>query len=68
MPSILRDAAEVLPFRFGFSVPIELMTQHLDAQRVATLLGGQLAWAIASLTGALLLWRAGVRKFESVGG
>ncbi|CAN5906838.1 ABC-2 family transporter protein [soil metagenome] len=68
LPSVIRDIAEVMPFRFGFSVPIELMTQHLASERVAMLLGGQLAWAVASLTGALLLWRAGVRKFESVGG
>jgi len=28
----------------------------------------QAAWAIIGLTGALALWRAGVRRFESVGG
>jgi ABC-2 type transport system permease protein len=60
--------AAVLPFRFMLSAPVELITRSLDRAELATLLGGQLAWAAITLAAALALWRAGVRRFESVGG
>lgn len=68
LPAIVRDIAYVLPFRYGFSAPVELMTQHLDSEHIALLVGGQIGWATVTLLAALLLWRAGVRRFESVGG
>lgn len=67
LPSVVADLAAVLPFRFGFSAPLELMTLHLDGAKLATLMGGQVAWAAVTLTAALALWRAGVRRFEAVG-
>lgn len=57
-----------LPFRFMLSAPVELITRTLDRAQLASLLGGQLAWAAITLTAALLLWRAGVKRFEAVGG
>lgn len=57
-----------LPFRFMQSAPIELMTRSLDRDALLRLLGGQLAWAAVMLAVAFGVWRAGVRRFESVGG
>ena len=57
-----------LPFRFTLSVPVEIMTRSLDASEIAARLGGQAAWAAITLTIAISLWNAGVRRFESVGG
>jgi ABC-2 type transport system permease protein len=57
-----------LPFRFMQSAPVEVMTHSLDRAALARLLGGQLAWAAIMLLVALGVWRAGVRRFESVGG
>ena len=68
LPRFIARAAEVLPFRFMLSVPVELMTRSLDRRELATLLLGQLAWAIACVAGALLVWRRGVKRFEAVGG
>jgi len=68
LPRPIAAVAAWLPFRFMLSAPIELMTRSLDRDRLAALLGGQAAWAVLSLTGALVLWRAGVRRFEAVGG
>ena len=68
LPPVIRELAEVLPFRFGFSVPVELMTRHLDGEQLALLVGGQVGWATLTLLFALALWRAGVRRFEAVGG
>ena len=67
LPSLIADVASVLPFRYGFSAPLELMTLHLDGEHLGLLLGGQVAWAVVTLFAALTLWRAGVRRFESVG-
>lgn len=67
LPGVLRGIAEVLPFRFMLSVPIELMTHSLSGRDLAELLGGQLAWSAATLALALGVWRFGLRRFESVG-
>ena len=68
LPSPIARVAAWLPFRFTLSVPVELLTHGLDHGQVARLLGSQLAWTVALVVGALALWRAGVRRFESVGG
>jgi ABC-2 type transport system permease protein len=68
LPGPLRALAEVLPFRFMLSAPIELMTQRLDGDHITLLLLGQLAWTIAMLALALWVFRRGVRRFEAVGG
>ncbi|MFN0251806.1 MAG: ABC transporter permease [Kofleriaceae bacterium] len=67
LPSVIGDVAEVLPFRFGFSAPLELMTRSLDAEQIAYLVGGQVGWVAVTLATALWLWRRGVRRFEAVG-
>ena len=68
LPRFIARAAEVLPFRFMLSVPVELMTRTLDRRELATLLLGQLGWAIACVALAMFLWQRGVKRFESVGG
>ncbi|MDB4960241.1 MAG: transporter permease [Myxococcales bacterium] len=68
LPWVLRKAAEVMPFRFMLSSPVELMTIPLDAADVATILFGQLAWAIVTLLLALWVWNRGIKRFEAVGG
>jgi ABC-2 type transport system permease protein len=68
LPRPIAAIAQWLPFRFMLSVPVELMTRSLDRAHLARLLGGQLAWTTVTLAIALALWRAGVKRFESVGG
>ena len=68
LPWWIREPAEVLPFRFMLSAPIELMTRSLSSTEIVTLLTGQLAWAVATLVLALWAFRRGVRRFEAVGG
>ena len=68
LPGPIAPIAAWLPFRFMLSAPVELMTRSLDGERLASLLGGQLAWTAIMLAVALGLWRAGVRHFEAVGG
>lgn len=68
LPGWIQRAAEVLPFRYTLGVPVELMTRALDRGDLAELMAIQLAWAAASLTMALWLWRRGVKHYEAVGG
>jgi ABC-2 type transport system permease protein len=68
LPGPIAHVAAWLPFRFTLSVPVELLTHELDHAQVAQLLGSQLAWTVTLVVFALWLWRAGVRRFESVGG
>jgi ABC-2 type transport system permease protein len=68
MPGWLRAVAGWLPFRAMLSAPVELLTEPLDRGGIAAVLAGQAAWAAITLAAALALWRAGVRRFEAVGG
>ena len=68
MPRPIAVVAQWLPFRYMLSVPVELMTKTLEPRDVALLVGGQVAWATVTLAIALATWRAGVRRFEAVGG
>ncbi|MDQ3368356.1 MAG: ABC-2 family transporter protein [Myxococcota bacterium] len=68
LPWGLRHIAEVSPFRFMFSVPVELMTKAIEPRELVLVMLGQLAWTIVTLAGALWVWRRGLRHFEAVGG
>jgi ABC-2 type transport system permease protein len=68
LPGPIAAAAAWLPFRFMLSAPVELMTRSHTGRELAALLGGQLAWTAILLALALGLWRAGVKRFEAVGG
>jgi len=68
LPGPIAVAARWLPFRFMLSAPVELLTKSLGRERLVGLLGGQLAWTAILLAVALVLWRAGVKRFEAVGG
>jgi ABC-2 type transport system permease protein len=68
LPSPIAAIAAWLPFRFMLSAPVELLTGKHSHAELLLLLGMQAAWAVVGLAGALALWYAGVRRFESVGG
>ncbi|HEY6179727.1 MAG TPA: ABC-2 family transporter protein [Kofleriaceae bacterium] len=68
LPPWIAKVAAWLPFRFMLSAPVELLTGRHSHAELPLLLGAQAAWAAITLAGALALWRAGVRRFESVGG
>jgi ABC-2 type transport system permease protein len=69
LPEWMRDAAPWTPFRYMLSAPIEIfLGRELSLDAVLALVGAQVAWAVGILALALLVWRAGVRRFEAVGG
>lgn len=68
LPEPIGSAAMWLPFYSMLAAPVELMTKHLTTGQTLELLARQAGWAIACVSIALLAWRAGVRRFEAVGG
>jgi ABC-2 type transport system permease protein len=68
LPRWVRQAADVLPFRFMLGFPVETLVGLLDRQQALAALGAQ--WGYAALFGALALWvwRVGVRRFAAFGG
>ncbi len=68
LPKAISNVAKWLPFHAMLGAPVELMMHHLSSGDVASLLARQVAWAIVAVVMALSVWRAGVRRFEAVGG
>jgi ABC-2 type transport system permease protein len=67
-PKALRTIAYALPFRFQIGFPVELLTAMHSPTRALELLGVQLAWVLALLAGALVLFRRGLARFGAFGG
>jgi ABC-2 type transport system permease protein len=68
LPAWIRGGAQVLPFRFMLAFPVETLIGLLDRHAALRQLGAQWAYVVAAAVGALLLWRAGVRRFAAFGG
>ena len=69
LPSWLASIARIAPFRFMLSVPIEIATRaDLTRGGAGMLVAGQIAWAIGMFALSLWTWRAGIKRFEAVGG
>jgi ABC-2 type transport system permease protein len=68
LPRWLGTIAAWLPFRGMLSIPVEILVTPHDRGELVHLLAVQAAWAAGALALALAVWRAGVKRFESVGG
>jgi ABC-2 type transport system permease protein len=68
LPRWVRQAADVLPFRFMLGFPVEALVGLLDRRQALAGLGAQ--WGYVVLFGALALWvwRVGLRRFGAFGG
>jgi ABC-2 type transport system permease protein len=69
LPGWLRALSPWTPFRYMLSAPIEIfLGKDLSTAAALELLGAQVAWAAGMSAVAVVVWRAGVRRFEAVGG
>jgi len=68
LPSWIGRIAEYSPFYAMLGAPIELMTESLTPHQLGVLFARQALWAVAAVATAFWVWRAGVRRFEAVGG
>jgi ABC-2 type transport system permease protein len=67
-PRWVADLARWLPFRSMLAFPVELVTGTLSRGEALRDLGIQWAFVALLLAGTRVAWRAGVRRFSSVGG
>jgi ABC-type uncharacterized transport system, permease component len=66
-PHWLQIIADVLPFQWMLSFPIELLLGQLTPVQTLIGLGAQVIWLGISLVLVRLVWRAGVRVYSAVG-
>jgi ABC-2 type transport system permease protein len=67
-PSWVRSIAEVLPFRYTLGFPVEILIGMSSDADIARGLLIQLGYCCGSAALALVMWRAGVRRFGAYGG
>lgn len=68
LPLPLQALAAVMPFRWIFHFPLELLIGRLNIQETLEGFAAQLLWIAASFAVMLLIWNAGVKRFSAVGG
>lgn len=68
LPTPLRIVAEILPFRYMVSFPVEILTGQVSGSNLLRGLYFQFGWLAVTFVLFLLIWRAGVRKYVAVGG
>jgi ABC-2 type transport system permease protein len=68
MPDWAQRLADVLPFKWTFSYPIEALIGHLPADQLLGGLAMQLLWIAISASIVSVCWRLSVRRFSAVGG
>jgi ABC-2 type transport system permease protein len=67
-PGWVGSLANVLPFRYTLGFPVEVIVGMTDYRSALQGLAAQWAWAAGCAVGAILMFRAGVRRFAAFGG
>jgi ABC-2 type transport system permease protein len=68
LPAWIGGVARVLPFRFMLGFPVETLVGLLAPAQALRELGAQWAYVLVLFAAAMLVWRAGVRRFAAFGG
>lgn len=67
LPGWAAATADVLPFKYTFGYPIEVLAGDLTTRELLTGLGLQAAWVAAGALLVAVVWRVGVRRYSAVG-
>ncbi len=67
-PGWVKTVTYVLPFRYMLGFPVEILIGSAYPGEVVRGLALQWAYVLSCVGGALVLWRAGVRRFGAFGG
>lgn len=68
LPSWIGRAAAVLPFRFMLGYPVEILIGLMTPAAALRQLAVQWGYVLVLYVGSMLVWRAGVRRFNAFGG
>lgn len=68
LPERIRPIGEALPFRAMLGFPAEIASGSLSTTQVLEGYGWQALWTAAFVPIAVLVWKAGVRRYTAVGG
>lgn len=68
LPSGLQVAADILPFRFMVSFPVEVLMGQAHGQELLIGFGYQVIWAAAAMMISTTVWRLGLRRYTAIGG
>jgi ABC-2 type transport system permease protein len=67
-PEKLRLAADLLPYRYISSLPLEILSGGEPAPSLFFSLAGQGFWLLVFLAALVFVWRRGLRRYEAYGG
>lgn len=67
-PPSVRALTHALPFRYTLGVPVEIITGTLRGAELHNAMVIQWAYVLGISASALLVWRAGVKRFSAYGG
>ena len=67
MPAWAQRAADLMPFKYAFGFPIELLLSRYTPAQALAGLGAQAFWIAAGGLAAWLLWGVAIKKFSAVG-
>jgi ABC-2 type transport system permease protein len=67
LPAWAADAADVLPFKYTFGYPIEVLAGDLSTRELVVGLGLQALWVAVGAALVAAVWRVGIRRYGAVG-
>jgi ABC-2 type transport system permease protein len=68
LPTGLKIAAGVLPFRFMVGFPVEVLMGQVSGQDLLLGFGYQALWVAAAMMISAMVWRLGLRRYSAIGG
>lgn len=68
MPDWLQEILRWLPFTYELYFPVAILTEKVKGEDLWSGLAIQAGWVVLCFLGARLMWRRGLRRYESVGG
>ncbi|AXI39467.1 multidrug ABC transporter permease [Bacillaceae bacterium ZC4] len=68
LPPFLKTISFYLPFRYMIGFPIEILTGSVQGMDIVYGFGWAAVWCMFFMLAVLLLWKAGLRKNQAVGG
>ncbi len=66
-PEIVQRAADILPFRWMLSFPVELLLGRITPRELLIGIGAQLFWLLAGYLFMQLIYRAGIKRYAAFG-